>query len=63
MEINKAFRCAHPGCEKAFWFKAALARHKKTHQEPDPLEPAVTWGCSECTKLFVKLESLRRHYR
>ncbi|KAH8402983.1 hypothetical protein KR222_002251, partial [Zaprionus bogoriensis] len=61
MEVNKAFKCSYPGCEKAYWFKAPLQRHQKTHQQDDT--PPVSWGCSECTKLFSKVESLRRHYR
>ncbi|KAH8262843.1 hypothetical protein KR044_000829, partial [Drosophila immigrans] len=63
MDENKNFRCDEPGCGKAFWFKAALTRHLKTHKTGDPAAPIVSWGCSECPKFFSKVESLRRHYK
>ncbi|EDW03978.1 GH10225 [Drosophila grimshawi] len=63
MDENKSFRCSEDGCGKAFWFKAALKRHMNTHKEVDPDEPTISWGCSECCKVFAKVETLRRHYK
>ncbi|KAH8392531.1 hypothetical protein KR215_010505 [Drosophila sulfurigaster] len=63
MDENKTFRCDVDGCGKAFWFKAALQRHLKTHIVEPPDTPVVTWGCTDCPKFFSNVESLRRHYK
>lgn len=52
----KPFVCSFPGCGKRFAESSNLAKHRRTHMDPQ-------FMCPVCSRMFTRRDHLRRHMR